>query len=555
MLECPRVHSNRHTTATAPFDSARAAAESSTTFPARALAVVGSWQFALIAVLAVIGAVHIPTFDYWFYNDDYVPFAEIARAESSWDYVWRLITVDDITPNWRVVPGLVYLAGYKLFGMEPLPYHFVSTGFHLGTCALIFHLVRRVTGETWAGVLGTVIFGLNPAHVFTVAQITSLNNVQGAFFAVATLVTVYESTQAETMRVRAALYVGAILLFILAIASNESMAILAPVYALTFLFWNPLRSEGVPLVRATARERIASKSAHLLIDRWLRASLLALPFVAIGSAALLSFFACSCNEASTDFFGERNIADNALIYPGHIVYPIDLESLTEPADQPGWLEAVRRGVDRVSNQRLDSIEAPHFIASMAIFTLIGIVAIRGSDLARIGAAFMVLALVPYLYIQVFTAPRYTYQATAGFAILISAVFASMHLRAPPDWRPKLALASVPLIALLAAWYSWQTIDQGEPFKRETDEWERLVTDVQRTFPDVPPGSRVVIIGGPWTGIIYQFHVMPSIAHVTWDPSVRMYAVPPEQGDAEIAQREDNWLIARYEGNQLVVVPP
>jgi hypothetical protein len=86
----------------------------------RAFALARSWQAALVVVLAVIAVVHIPTFDYWFYNDDYVPFAEIARADSSWDYVWRLLTVQDITPNWRVMPGLVYLAGYKTFGMDQM---------------------------------------------------------------------------------------------------------------------------------------------------------------------------------------------------------------------------------------------------------------------------------------------------------------------------------------------------------------------------------------------------------------------------------------------------
>jgi hypothetical protein len=49
--------------------------------------------------------------------------------------------------------------------------------------------------------------------------------------------------------------------------------------------------------------------------------------------------------------------------------------------------------------------------------------------------------------------------------------------------------------------------------------------------------------------------MPSITHVTWNTQVRMYSVPPERGDAEIAQREDNWYIARYDGDELVVVPP
>ena len=195
-----------------------------------------SWQAILVAVLAVVLAVHIPTFDYWFYNDDYVPFAEIAEADTTWEYIWRLLLVQDVTPNWRVVPGIVYLLGYKTFGMEPLPYHFVSVGFHLGTSALIFHFLRRTTGHAWPGVLGAVIFGLNPTHVFTVAQITSLNNVLGAFFAIATLVLIYESVRVE--RRRALFDVLAILSFILAVTSNESMAGLAPVYALTFLFWD-----------------------------------------------------------------------------------------------------------------------------------------------------------------------------------------------------------------------------------------------------------------------------------------------------------------------------
>ncbi len=535
MLDC---HDVQESTAAPPGTGAPsiAAEAASRALTARDVARwLTSWQTALIASLTVVALVQIPTFDYWFYNDDYVPFGEIARSKSSWDYVWRLITVQDITPNWRVVPGLVYLASYKLFGMDPLPYHFISTGTHLATSALLFHLVRRVTAQAWAGVLAVVIFGLNPAHVFTVAQVTSLNNVQGAFFAVATLVAVCECARAQSRGLQIGLYAAALASFVLAIASNESMAILAPVYAVTFLCW-----DGQPR----------------WIDAFLRATVRSLPFIIIGAATFLSFFACDCNEASSAFFGGRNVGDNALIYPGGIAYPVGgLESLTEPADQPGWIERLSDGVERVSNQRLDSIEAPHFIAAMAVFALTVIVAIRGPDLARIGAAFMLLAIVPYLYVQVFAAPRYTYQATAGFAILIPAVLAALHARAPSAWRAALAAAAIPLIAALAAWYSWQTMEQAEPYKRDTDEWERLVKDIQQVFPDVPRGSQVVIIGGPWTGPLIQFHVMPSIAHTTWDPSVRLYSVPPERGDAEIAQRKDNWYIARYEGDELMVVPP
>ncbi len=467
-----------------------------------------STAFLLPLALVAVLLVQIPTFDYFFYNDDYVPFAEIAESSSTWDYVRDLVLVQDITPNWRVVPGLVYLAGYRIFGMEPLPYHFVSVGFHLGTCALLFHILRRTTGKAWAGFLGAVLFGINPTHVFTVAQITSLNNVQGAFFAVATLAALLESLRAD--RRSAMFYALALTSFVLAIASNESMAGLFPVFALALLLF-----DDAPL-----RERVT------------RASIRSLPFVAVGGGALLAFFACDCNEASTSFFGGGNAENIFFIYLGRIVYPVGLEPPTHVGDA-------------------------HRAAAIALLALIAVVAVRGPALARVGALFLLLATIPYTWVWVFTAQRYTYQAAAGFALLVPAVLADLHARFPRTAQVALAVAAAPLVAALIAWYAYQTIEQGEPFKRQTDDWEMLVTDVREVFPEVPPGSRVIVIGGPWTDPIYQFHVMPSIAHVTWNTQVRMYSVPAgSEGAREaIEDRQPTWLVARYEGDTLVPVPP
>jgi len=71
---------------------------------------------------------------------------------------------------------------------------------------------------------------------------------------------------------------------------------------------------------------------------------------------------------------------------------------------------------------------------------------------------------------------------------------------------------------------------------------------------VPPDSRVVVIGGDLTDVIYQFHVMPSIAHVTWNSNVRMYAVPPDSpGATEALDHQDTWFVAEYEGRRLVPI--
>src|SRR5205085_11209653 len=75
--------------------------------------------------LLIVFVVQLPAFTYFFYNDDYVPFAEIVDNGIP-RYLSNLILVQDITPNWRVVPGLIYLAGYETFGMQALPYHIVS---------------------------------------------------------------------------------------------------------------------------------------------------------------------------------------------------------------------------------------------------------------------------------------------------------------------------------------------------------------------------------------------------------------------------------------------
>src|SRR5262249_3717078 len=86
------------------------------------------------------------------------------------------------------------------------------------------------------------------------------------------------------------------------------------------------------------------------------------------------------------------------------------------------------------------------------------------------------------------------------------------------------------------------------------QWDVLVHDVQTAFPPIPPGGRVVVIGGDLTDVIYQFHVMPSIAHLTWNSNVRMYSVPPDSvGADEAIAHQGEWFVARYENGKLVPI--
>jgi hypothetical protein len=86
--------------------------------------------------LAATFAAQARTLTFYFYQDDYVSFGEMVK-HGTWGYIWRLVLASDNTPNWRVIPGLMYLAEYKFFGMTPLPMHIAILALHLGTVALL----------------------------------------------------------------------------------------------------------------------------------------------------------------------------------------------------------------------------------------------------------------------------------------------------------------------------------------------------------------------------------------------------------------------------------
>ena len=59
-----------------------------------------------LLLLAIGGAfvAQARTLTFFFFQDDYVPFGEIV-TNGARTYLWNLITLQDLTPNWRVMPG------------------------------------------------------------------------------------------------------------------------------------------------------------------------------------------------------------------------------------------------------------------------------------------------------------------------------------------------------------------------------------------------------------------------------------------------------------------
>jgi hypothetical protein len=297
-----------------------------------------------------------------------------------------------------------------------------------------------------------------------------------------------------------------------------------------------------------------------LRDAVRRSALFAAPFALIGGAALISFKACGCNEASPAFFGFQNADNLTFIYLGRLVWPLGLEPPTQ-------------------------VDVPHRIATFALVGMLALGAWRGGALARLGGLWILLATFPYIAVWTFSATRYTYQSSAGFALLVPALlFWLSSTFAPNDGRRELprvrdagfiaarrplpgtrrlpvsVFATAALVGLgaLFVWYGWQTLEQNRPYEEETYQWRGFVQDVEREFPNPERGSFIKVVGGPdtVTNVYKQFHVLPAIALLTWGPGVRLAAVPEGSADAidSLANPAPGLYVARYDENgELVLV--
>jgi hypothetical protein len=429
---------------------------------------VGVFASAAAAVLVagITFAVYWPILSHYFYGDDFVPLADIA-SRGSWEYARDLLLMRDLTPNWRVLPGLYYLANYEAFGLDAFQYLLGSLLVHMATTGLIFLFVRRATGATWPAFLAGAFFGVTAAHVPTVGQVTAFNNVLATFFVMAALVLLYESLEREGSLWW---FVPSVLAYGGAIASNESTAALAPVFALVVVW----RLTATSLAGTPDVKRAAGYSA---------------PYIVLGFVALATFGLCGCTEAEETWAFGANVNGNLWIFSGRLLYPVGLE----PAGDPG---------------------AAHLIAGLCVAALALIALIRGPALARTSVVFLLLALLPYLPLDSWTAPRYVYLAAAPFSMLAALYFWEIGRYAAhvsPVLPAALAVVAFGVLGL----YGWQTWEQNQFIAHWSARWHDMVTQLQATYPALPPDSTVYARGAPITDPLTQCAVNPAAGEVLW----------------------------------------
>ena len=90
--------------------------------------------------------------------------------------------------NYHPLTTLSYAIEYKLFGLNPFPYHFDNLLLHLINVVLVFYFIKSLSGRDEIAFITSLFFAIHPMHVESVAWISERKDVLYSMFYLASLI-------------------------------------------------------------------------------------------------------------------------------------------------------------------------------------------------------------------------------------------------------------------------------------------------------------------------------------------------------------------------------
>jgi tetratricopeptide (TPR) repeat protein len=187
--------------------------------------------------------------DFLLYDDpSYVTDNPVVRAGLTWEGT-RLALTRSNAANWHPLTWLSLMLDVELFGVRPRPFHVENVLLHAANAALLFALLRSLTGALWPALLAAALFALHPLRVESVAWVAERKDVLSGFFGILTLC----AYGAYARRPGLARHLLTTLLFALGLASKP-MLVTWPLLMLLLDVW-PL-GRLAPATPAPSRGRV-----------------------------------------------------------------------------------------------------------------------------------------------------------------------------------------------------------------------------------------------------------------------------------------------------------
>ncbi len=142
-----------------------------------------AWLLAVMLALATV-ALYWPVLRCDFINlddPDYVTEnVHVQNGLTAQSIQWAFL--NPVSGNWHPVTMLSHMLDCQLFGWKPWGHHLTNLLLHALNTALVFLLLRSLTGAVWRSLLLAALFGFHPLHVESVAWISERKDVLSTFF-------------------------------------------------------------------------------------------------------------------------------------------------------------------------------------------------------------------------------------------------------------------------------------------------------------------------------------------------------------------------------------
>jgi len=185
----------------------------------------------LPALLAVTLAVYLPAMNGPFLFDDLSLPILSGNAPADWMFYVKRVA--------RSVFNLSLLADFRMWGLNPAPFHWVNWLLHAVNGWLVYVILRAWKRPYWLSLFGAGVFWLHPLQTEAVSYIASRSEGLSVLFGYAALA-LFLGRNRE-MAIRGSEAVRIILLMGLAVLSKESAAAMVGVFMLTDLVGGGVR--------------------------------------------------------------------------------------------------------------------------------------------------------------------------------------------------------------------------------------------------------------------------------------------------------------------------
>jgi tetratricopeptide (TPR) repeat protein len=367
------------------------------------------------------------------------------------------------TPFYRPLVHVIYMVSYHLFGPAPLGFHLMSIAFHAGVSVLVFlvilHLLRtrRPAGDSsppafernekrsrWISFAAALLFATHPVHTEAVAWI-SVTDIYMTFFLLLSFYLYIRSSERGASS--AAAYVLSAVSFFLAMLCKEP-ALSLPVILVAYDY--------------VYRKERAGLSPYW---RYLPYLIAAGAYFGLRLRALggMVTFKTPLNLSSAEYV--IDILALFREYIGKLLLPVNL-NVWHVFHPPA---------------ALFSFAGMTALLVTAGFLLVAVITIRKNRVALLGFLFIVVPLMPALYLPALTqglenafTERYLYLPSVGFVLLAALVIAFVHDR-KRGWTP----AVIAIVSTVVVLYTLRTMTRIPDWRDSYTLW----TDVAKKSPE------------------------------------------------------------------------